>query len=145
MPKLGQLDNKVNLKKNENYDKMGSLQKFTKVIVFCIDRDDDIGIKGGLETPIIGKELCINAGTRLAIEDPEDSDANAIFGAIKTYEELIAKGYNSEVALVAGKFNRGIEADEKISFEIQNILTRYKADAAVLVSDGEDDEIVIPI
>ena len=61
MPKLGQLDNKVDLKKNENYDKIGSLQNFTKVIVFCIDRDDDIGIKGGLETPIIGKELCINA------------------------------------------------------------------------------------
>jgi putative membrane protein len=29
--------------------------------------------------------------------------------------------------------------------EIQNILTKYKADAAVLVSDGEDDETVIPI
>src|SRR6187551_3233190 len=113
---------------------------YSKILVLCIDRDDDIGSKGGIETPIVGRDHCINAGTRLAIEDPEDSDANAIFGAIKTYEELIAKGYNSEVALVAGKFNRGIEADEKISFEIQNILTRYKADAAVLVSDGEDDE-----
>ena len=111
MPKWGQLDNKVNLKKNENYDKMGSLQKFSKVIVFCIDRDDDIGIKGGLETPIIGKELCINAGTRLAIEDPEDSDCNAIFGAVKSYEEFKMKGYDVEIALVAGKYNRGVEGD----------------------------------
>jgi putative membrane protein len=81
----------------------------------------------------------------LAIEDPEDADANAIFGAIKTYEELISKGYESEVALVSGKFNRGIEADEKIGFEIHDVLAQYKADAAVLVSDGEDDETVIPI
>jgi putative membrane protein len=132
----------------DDISQRGSFSKsstHSRILVLCIDRDDDIGSKGGIKTPIVGRDHCISAGTRLAIEDPEDSDANAIFGAIKTYEELIAKGYNSEVALVAGKFNRGIEADEKISLEIQNILTKYKADAAVLVSDGEDDETVIPI
>jgi putative membrane protein len=132
----------------DDISQRGSFSKsstHSRILVLCIDRDDDIGSKGGIKTPIVGRDHCINAGTRLAIEDPEDSDANAIFGAIKTYEELIAKGYNSEVALVAGKFNRGVEADEKISLEIQNILTKYKADAAVLVSDGEDDETVIPI
>ncbi len=100
-----------------------------RILVLCIDRDDDIGSKGGIETPILGRDSCINAGIRLAIEDPEDADANAIFGAIKTYEELISKGYESEVALVSGKFNRGIEADEKIGFEIHDVLAQYKADA----------------
>src|SRR5919197_516281 len=132
-----------------NTSKSGEYSKPTldhnKILVLCIDRDDDIGSKGGMKTPIIGKNYCIDAGIRLAIEDPEDPDANAIFGAVKTYEELVSKGYDSEVALVAGKFNRGIEADEKIGFEIQNVLSKYKADAAVLVSDGEDDEMVIPI
>jgi putative membrane protein len=132
--------------KNKHYTSgLSRSSTHSRILVLCIDRDDDIGSKGGMETPILGRDPCINAGTRLAIEDPEDADANAIFGAIKTYEELISKGYESEVALVSGKFNRGIEADEKISFEIQNVLTRYKADAAVLVSDGEDDETVIPI
>jgi putative membrane protein len=116
-----------------------------KILVLCIDRDDDIGSKGGVETPIIGRDDCIDAGTRLAIEDPEDADANAIFAAIKTHEELISKGYNSQVAIVAGKYGRGIEADEKIGFEIKSILNDYTADAAVLVSDGEDDERVIPV
>ncbi|MGI0048864.1 MAG: DUF373 family protein, partial [Nitrososphaera sp.] len=41
----------------------------SKVLVLCIDRDDDIGSKGGIETPIVGRDACINAGTRLAIED----------------------------------------------------------------------------
>ena len=117
----------------------------SRILVLCIDRDDDLGSKGGIETPIVGRDPCIKAGTRLAIEDPEDPDANTIFGAVKMYEELISKGYESEVALVSGKFNRGIEADEKIGFEVQNILTSYKADGAVVVSDGEDDEAVIPI
>jgi len=113
--------------------------------VLCIDRDDDIGTKGGIETPIVGRDACINAGTRLAIEDPEDADSNAIFGAVKTYEELVSKGYTVEVAVVAGKFNRGVEADEKISLEVKSILEKYNADGAVIVSDGEDDETVLPV
>ena len=117
----------------------------SRLLVLCIDRDDDIGTKGGVETPIVGRDQCINAGTRLAIEDPEDADANAIFGAVKTYEELISKGYNAEVAVVAGKFNRGVEADEKISREVQVILAKYQATGTVIVSDGEDDETVLPI
>jgi putative membrane protein len=117
----------------------------SRVLVLCIDRDDDIGTKGGIETPIVGRDPCINAATRLAIEDPEDADSNAIFGAVKTYEELVSKGYTVEVAVVAGKFNRGVEADEKISLEIKAILERYKADGAVIVSDGEDDETVLPV
>ena len=122
-----------------------SSTRHNKILVLCIDRDDDIGCKAGMETPVIGRESCIKAGIKLAIEDPEDSDSNAIFAAIKSYEELLSKGYNSEVALAAGKFNRGIEADEKLGFEVQDILSMYKADSAVIVSDGEDDEVVIPI
>src|SRR5918912_1508917 len=116
-----------------------------KILVLCIDRDDDIGSKGGIETPIVGRDACINAGTRLAIEDPEDADSNAIFGAVKHYEELLRKGYAAEVAVVAGKFDRGIEADEKISLEVKSILEKYRADGAVIVSDGEDDETVLPV
>ena len=116
-----------------------------RLLVLCIDRDDDIGTKGGIETPVVGRDQCINAGTRLAIEDPEEADGNAIFGAVQTYEELISKGYNAEVAVVAGKFNRGVEADEKISREVQAILAVYNATGAVIVSDGEDDETVLPV
>lgn len=118
---------------------------YSKILVLCIDRDNDIGSKGGIETPIVGRDACINAGTRLALEDPEDADSNAIFGAVKTYEELVSKGYAAEVAVVAGKFNRGVEADEKISLEVKSILEKYRADGAVIVSDGEDDETILPV
>src|SRR5918994_1520506 len=122
-----------------------SFTRHNKILVLCIDRDDDIGSKGGIETPIVGRDACINAGTRLALEDPEDADSNAIFGAVKTYEELVSKGYAAEVAVVAGKFNRGVEADEKISLEVKSILEKYRADGAVIVSDGEDDETILPV
>ena len=120
-------------------------KNFNRIIVLCIDRDDDIGSKGGIETPVVGRDACINAGVRLAIEDPEDSDANAIFAAVKTYEDLVKRGYTVEVAIVAGKYNRGIEGDEKIGSEIHFLVKRFNADGSVIISDGEDDETVVPV
>ncbi len=118
---------------------------YHSVLVVCVDRDNDIGSKAGVQTPVLGRDNCIDAGTRLAIEDPEDADANAVFGAVKLYEELITKGYETEVAIVGGRFNRGIEGDQKIILEVRKILEQFKADGIVIVSDGEDDETVVPI
>jgi len=119
--------------------------KAKNILVLCIDRDDDIGSKGGVKTPIVGRDSCIHAGIRLAVEDPEEADSNAIFAAIKLYEELLSKGYSPEVALLSGTFKRGVEADEKIAYQLQDVLHKYKADGAVVVSDGIDDEAVIPV
>jgi putative membrane protein len=132
-------------KRTVSYSSRAHSNGHNKILVLCVDRDDDIGSKGGVKTPILGKDHCIEAGLRLAIEDPEDPDANAIFGAVKAYEKLRSKGYDSEVALVAGKKDRGIEADEKIGSELNHVLNRYQADAAVIISDGEDDEAVVPV
>ena len=38
----------------------------------------------------------------------------------------------------------GVQADEKIASEIKLVLKTYNAGGAVIVSDGEDDESVIP-
>lgn len=130
-------------KKNLDYASIST--HYRRVLVACVDRDNDLGKNGGVETPVFGRDQCINAGTRLAIEDPEDADANAIFGAIKIYEELVTKGYETEVAIIAGAYNRGIEADEKISSELIAVLSKFKAEGVVIVSDGEDDETVIPL
>ena len=116
-----------------------------KLLVICVDRDNDIGEKAGIITPVIGRDSCIDAAQRLALEDPEDADSNSMFSAIKTYEDLISKGYQVEVVIVAGIKERGVQADEKILMEIKKILEVFSANGAVIVSDGEDDESVIPV
>jgi len=116
-----------------------------KLLVICVDRDNDIGEKAGIITPVIGRNACIDAAQRLALEDPEDADSNSMFSAIKTYEDLISKGYQVEVVIVAGIKERGVQADEKILAEIKKILEVFSANGAVIVSDGEDDESVIPV
>ena len=87
----------------------------------------------------------IEAAQRLALEDPEDADSNSMFSAIKTYEDLISKGYEVEVVTIAGVKDRGIQADEKILEETKKVLQIFSANGAVIVSDGEDDESVIPV
>ena len=116
-----------------------------RLLVICVDRDNDVGEKTGILTPVVGRDACIEAAQRLALEDPEDADSNAIFSAIKTYEDLISKGYEVEVVTVTGVSDRGVQADEKIASEIRAVLQKYSANGAVIVSDGEDDESVIPV
>jgi len=117
----------------------------SRLLVICVDRDDDVGEKAGVATPVVGRNACIEAAQKLALEDPEDADANSIFYAIKTYEDLARKGYQVEVIIVAGVGDRGVQADEKIVREVKSVLETFSANGAVIVSDGEDDESVIPI
>ena len=116
-----------------------------RLLVVCVDRDNDVGEHTGIATPVMGRDACIEAAQRLALEDPEDADSNAIFAAIKTYEDLVSKGYAAEVIVVAGVKDRGVQADEKILVEIRQVQKGFSADGAVIVSDGENDESVIPV
>ena len=117
----------------------------TNLLIICVDRDNDVGKKAGISTPVVGRNACIEAAQRLALEDPEDADSNAIFSAIKTYEDLVSNGYKAQVITVAGVESRSVQGDEKIAAEIKSVLQKFSADGAVIVSDGEDDEMVIPI
>ena len=117
----------------------------SKLLVICVDRDNDVGDKTGIATPVVGRNACIEAAQRLALEDPEDADSNSIFYAIKTYEDLVSKGYKTEIITVAGVADKGVQADEKIASEIKSVLEKFSANGAVIVSDGEDDESVIPV
>ena len=130
---------------NSNDIEKNSSDTDNKLLVICVDRDDDIGEKTTIKTPIIGKNQCIEAAKLLAMKDPEDADSNSIFYAIKIYDDLLLKGNQSEVTIVSGVNKRGVQADEKIIHEIRLVLKKFDADGAVIVSDGEDDESVIPI
>jgi len=130
---------------SNNVEKDVNASTSNRILVICIDRDNDVGEKAGIVTPVIGRDACIEAAQRLALEDPEDADSNSIFAAIKTYEDLVSKGYQAEVVVVAGIESRGVHADEKILDETKKTLQKFSANGAVIVSDGEDDESVIPV
>ena len=107
----------------------------SRLLVICVDRDNDVGDKAGVLTPVIGRNSCIEAAQKLALQDPEDADSNSIFYAIKTYEDLISKGYQTEIIVVAGVSDRGVQADEKIVREVKSALSSFAANGAVIVSE----------
>jgi putative membrane protein len=116
-----------------------------KYLVLCVDRDDDLGVKAKVDTPVVGREAAIAAATKLALADPEEADANAIFASVRKYDELVAKGSQCEVAIVCGEANGGFEADRRVAKEVLSVVNVAKCSGVVLVSDGGEDEQVIPI
>lgn len=114
-------------------------------LVLCVDRDDDLGSKAKVGTPVVGREAALEAGTKLALADPEEADANAIFAAVKKYDDLVKAGTPCEVAIVCGDVNSGFEADRRIGKEVEEVVASKEYAGVVLVSDGGEDEHVIPI
>ena len=118
-----------------------------RTLILCIDVDDDIGKKGGVETPILSRNKNLEAASTLALADPEEADANAMFGAVKIYDSLMEKYPNEvyQVATISGSASGGIEADRNVVRELESILTSFRATGVILVTDGYSDEAVIPL
>jgi len=109
-------------------------------LVICVDRDDDIGRKIKVKGPILGIEKNLKVASDLAIADPEDSDVNAIFGAVK-----IAKELKAEVVTLTGDLDVGTTSDIKISEQLDKILEKVKPESLILVTDGAEDDEILPI
>nr|WP_321498171.1 DUF373 family protein [uncultured Methanolobus sp.] len=116
-----------------------------QTLVICIDRDNDLGDKANIIGPLIGREANIEAAVKLATADPEDSDTNTIFGGVKILDELLAKGVDAEIITLAGDRNIGIISDQKIANQLDILLKKFPAESAIFVSDGAEDETLLPI
>jgi putative membrane protein len=116
-----------------------------KTLVLCVDRDDDIGYKAKVESPVIGREAALAAATALALADPEDSDVNAIFQGIRIYDDIIARGEEAGIVVLAGDHLDMIRGDRKIGADLEEVIRLTGAGASILISDGAEDEFVLPI
>ncbi len=116
-----------------------------KTLILTVDRDDDLGRKAQIRGPLVGRAACLEAGTSLALADPEDSDANAIFAAVSTYDRLKKDGKDVEVAILTGHENVGMKSDEIIAKQLEKVIKEVNPDDIIFVSDGEEDEFIMPI
>ncbi|MFB6089253.1 MAG: DUF373 family protein [Candidatus Aenigmatarchaeota archaeon] len=115
-----------------------------KILILCVDRDDDVSRKTEMKGPVIGKDENLRLANNLALADPEDSDSNAIFQAVKFYNEM-KDDYNVEVATITGNPQVGIKSDEELTKQLEDTLGKTNSDKALLVTDGTEDEHIIPI
>jgi len=119
-----------------------------KILILCVDRDGDLGTKTEIKTPLIGREGNLNAAVALALKDPEEPDANAMFEAIRLYDRLTSERKPEEVfeiATISGSELGGVGADRKIVAELSEVLKAFPANEVILVTDGYSDEAVLPL
>lgn len=116
-------------------------------LVLCVDMDDDIGRKTGLETPLVGQQAVEEAAVALATADPEDSDVNVLFKGLQIADEL-GRG-RTEVAAVTGVDGRDMAAAKAVGREVDAVLERLDVAApairTIVVTDGAQDESVLPV
>jgi len=114
-------------------------------LILNVDRDDDFGRKAHLKSPIIGVGNNIDAAQRFGEVDPEDSDLNSIYYAISVYRKLINEQKDVEIATICGHINVGVKSDEILSKQLEDVLQKTKATDVIVVTDGAEDEYIIPI
>lgn len=112
------------------------------LLIICVDRDDDIGRKTGAETPIIGREKVEEIAHEFGVTDPEDSDLNALFQAMQIYDEEEGE---AEIVVLTGSSKHHRNPDRAIARQLEEVLTELDASSAIVVTDGAEDEGVIPI
>ncbi len=116
-----------------------------KTLILNVDRDNDYGIKVNVTGPVIGYAECYNAAMKMISTDPEESDANALFGAVHHYETLKSRGEDVEIALITGDEDVGERSDEVISHQLDEVLSSGEFSDVVLVTDGAEDDYIIPL
>ena len=116
-----------------------------KILILVADRDNDIGEKANVKTPLIGKKNCLEGANQLILADPEEADANTIFAAISEYEKLIKEGHNCEISVISGDKAEGFKADKKLAREFDNIQKSYNPKEVFFISDGVNEREIKPI
>jgi putative membrane protein len=116
-----------------------------KTLILNVDRDDDFRRKAKIKSPIIGVKDNIYAANKLGQADPEDSDLNAIFSAISTYQTYIKENKDVEIATICGNISVGLKSDEILAQQLEQVIEKTKADNVILITDGAEDEYILPI
>jgi putative membrane protein len=116
------------------------------LLVLCVDLDDDLGRKTGIETPVVGREAVREAAVSLATVDPEDSDVNVLFEGLHLADDIVDESV--EVAAVAGDEGRDVTANRRVGEEVDRVLAGLETGEdvrALVVTDGAQDESVVPV
>jgi len=115
-----------------------------RLLIINVDIDDDLGQKAGIKGPLIGRKVNFEAAAKFLVADPEDSDGNAIFKAIKIYDELSAD-HDCEIATLTGHAGLGYKAYSNVVEQLEKVMAGFPAEACVYVSDGASDDQILPL
>src|SRR4030065_1646436 len=94
-----------------------------RILILCVDRDGDLEAKAGIKTPVLGRTANLDAAVSLALRDPEEPDANAMFEAVRLHDRMQNEKKPEEifeVATISGSDLGSVSADRKLVGELNN-------------------------
>ncbi|PSQ45123.1 hypothetical protein BRD15_12530 [Halobacteriales archaeon SW_6_65_15] len=111
----------------------------------CVDRDDDIGAKTGVETPVAGWEAVRSLVTEIGLADPEDASVNCLLETLRVARDLRADDEDATVAVISGAAETMVGRDRAVADQMDGLIAEYDPDSAVVVIDSAQDERLVPI
>ncbi|WP_255193428.1 DUF373 family protein [Natronobeatus ordinarius] len=114
-------------------------------LVVCLDRNDDVGRKTGLRTPVVGWEAVRALVTDVGLADPEDSGVNSLLETLRVAQSLRDDDEEPVVAVVSGDRDSMVSADRAVARQLDDLIAEYDPDSAVVVIDSAEDERLVPI
>ncbi len=114
-------------------------------LVVCLDRTDDVGRKTGLRAPIVGWEAVRGLVTDIGLADPEDSGVNTLLEGLRVTQDLRDGDEEAIVAVVSGDRESMVSADRAVARQLDDLISEYDPDSAVVVIDSAEDERLVPV
>ncbi len=114
-------------------------------LVVCVDRDDDIGTKTGLDTPVAGWEAVRSLVTEVGLADPEDASVNCLLESLRVARDLRDGDEEVTVAVISGAAETMVGRDRAVADQMDSLIAEYDPDSAVVVIDSAQDERLVPI
>jgi len=102
------------------------------LIVVYIDLDDDLG-RAGINTPIIGEEDFWGAVKKFGLQNPNDSDLNTMYSALKAFKTLKEKGVTSEIVALTGSQEGGPVALLNLEKQLNEVISKLSPKKALIV------------
>jgi putative membrane protein len=114
-------------------------------LVVCVDRNNDIGRKTGLQMPVAGWEAVQALVTDVGLADPEDSSVNCLLEALRVARDLRDEDEESIVAVISGTADTRVGADRAVAAQMDELMEVHDPDSTIIVIDSAEDERLVPI
>jgi len=116
-----------------------------KVLIIYIDLDNDLA-DCGIETPIKGLRRAKDVALHFGLCKPKDTDVNALLRAIQISEDMIRRGINADIAIVAGsKASNDYERMLALNKQLEILKKEVGNANAIVVFDSVEDEKALPL
>jgi putative membrane protein len=110
------------------------------MLVLCVDRGGNFD----QETPIVGKESVSDLVTTIGVDNPEDSRVNCLLETLRVARKIRSDGNEAVEAVVSGT-GESVNIDRDIARQVDDLVTEYDPQSAVVVVDSAEDELAVPI